>query len=324
MGRIAMVSVSSTPDPILIAGGYSPEVRFLDATRGDTQRTLILQDFGHVNRLAVSPGGQHVAVAGNPLVRLYEIRGAPSSSPAVSFSGHKNNVTAVGFEAANRWLYTSSEDGTMCIWDRRSEKCELTYENNGFFDRTAVHSADLHPNQVELIAGDNHGKVLVWDLIGNRIRRTLIPEEGVPVRSVSISPDGRTVVCANHGGTCYVWGLSDDEYKPLQKIDAHGAYVLRCVFSPEAKHLATTSADYTTNLWRSHAEGFARCFTLEGHTKWVWDGVFSSDGQYLVTGSSDCSCRLWDVRSGQQRLEFVGFKKGVTAVALVDGIERLR
>ncbi|CAE8646044.1 unnamed protein product, partial [Polarella glacialis] len=105
---------------------------------------------------------------------------------------------------------------------------------------------------------------------------------------------------------------------------AHSAYVLTCRFSPEAKHLATTSADHTTNIWRSHAEGFARCFTLTGHSKWVWDCAFSSDGQYLVTASSDCTCRLWDVRTGTQRQEFTSFKKGVTAVVLVDAIERAR
>lgn len=308
------------PDPLLIAGGYSPEVRFIDALRGDVRRTLTLQDYGHVNRIAVSPAGKKIAVTGNPHVRLYEIDG--TSEPVCSFEGHKNNVIAAGFEANARWLYTGSEDGTMRVWDARSQKCQLCYENAGVFDRTPIHSVDLHPNQVELIAGDSQGKVLLWDLTANRARRTLIPVEGVPVRSVCIAPDAKVVVCANHEGTCYVWRLADDSFDPLQKVDAHSAYVLRCLFSPEAKHLATTSSDSSTNLWRSHAEGFARSFTLTGHSQWVWDCAFSSDGQYLVTGSSDCTCRLWDVRSGTQRLEFSGFKKGVTAVALVDTFGR--
>lgn len=319
-------------EPLLIAGGYCPDVRFLDAHTGEVKRTLTLKDYGHVNRLAVSTGAQHLAVAGNPQVRCYDIlaRNSCSSDPICSYQGHTNNVGAMGFEVDGRWLYTGSEDGTIRVWDSRTQKCQLCYENHGLFERVSIHSVDLHPNQVELIAGDNQGKVLVWDLTGNRIRRTLIPEEGVPVRSVCIAPDAKLVVCANHEGTCYAWQLSDEEpgddaqqkIDPLQKIDAHSAYVLRCVFSPEAKVLATTSADNTTNIWRSHAEGFARCHTLTGHTKWVWDCAFTSDGQYLVTGSSDCTCRLWDIRTGEQRLEFTGFKRGVTAVALVDSFSR--
>lgn len=312
------------PDPLLIAAGYTSEVRFLEALRGDVRRTLVLQDYGHVNRLAVSPDVQRLAIAGNPHVRIFEVQGGQTAEPLRSYVGHKNNVTAVGFEATERWIYTGSEDGTIRVWDSRSQKCQLCYDNEGVFDKTAIHSVDLHPNQVELIAGDHQGKVLVWDLVANRARRTLIPEEGVPVRSVCVAPDARVVVCANHEGSCYVWRLLDESFEPLQKIDAHGAYVLRCVFSPEAKHLATMSADSTTNLWRSHAEGFARCFTLSGHERWVWDGAFSSDGQYLVTGSSDCTCRLWDLRGGTQRLELQGLKRGVTAVALIDAVERQR
>lgn len=316
-----MAASSGPVEPLLIAGGYSPEVVFLDAARAEVRRTLVLQDFGHVNRLAVSPGKPRLAVAGNPHVRLYELQGAPTAQAICSYEGHTNNVTDIGFEASNRWLYTGSEDGTIRVWDNRAQKCQLCYENagsNGIFARTAINSVDLHPNQVELVAGDEQGKVIVWDLSANRVRRTLIPEEGVPVRCVCVAPDAQVVVCANHEGTCYAWHLSDDSYDPLQKIDAHSAYVLRCLFCPHSKHLVTTSADFSTQIWRAHAEGFARCHTLTGHSKWVWDCAFSSDGQYLVTGSSDCTCRLWDVRTGAQRLAFDGFKRGVTAVALVD------
>lgn len=306
-----------------MAAGYSPEVLFLDAVSGSVRRTLTLQGFGHVNCLAVAPigrgNGRHLGVAGNPRVSLFDVHGSLSSEPVRSYGGHKGNVTAVGFDADARWLYSGSEDGTMRVWDSRTGECQLCYENEGgLFERPAIHGMDLHPNQVELLAGDNQGRVLVWDLVANRTRHTLIPEEGVPVRSVAISPDAGVAVCANHEGTCYIWQLVDDTFDPLQKIDAHSAYVLKCLFSPEAKHLATLSADSTAILWRAHAEGFARCHTLAGHKRWVWDGAFSSDGQYLITASSDLSCILWDVRSGVQRFAFSGFKKGVTSVALLN------
>lgn len=70
--------------------------------------------------------------------------------------------------------------------------------------------------------------------------------------------------------------------------------------------------------------GFALSSTLKGHTKWVWDCAFSRDGKYLVTGSSDQTCRLWEVGNGQQRLQFTGFNKGVTAVALLDSFASIK
>jgi WD40 repeat protein len=36
-----------------------------------------------------------------------------------TFSGHKSNVTAIGFEKQGEFLYSGSEDGTVKIWDPR-------------------------------------------------------------------------------------------------------------------------------------------------------------------------------------------------------------
>jgi len=316
-------------EPLLITGGYSREVQFRDAVRGDIRRKLALPEktFGHVNRLAVSNvsgDALQLAVAGNPDIAVYPVEGTDESQePLVTYRSHKGNVTAVGYEARDRWLYTGSEDGTIRVWDLRTQGCTHCHENEGTFVRNAVFSVDIHPNQVELIAGDSQGRVLVWDLVANKVRRTLIPEEGVPVRSVRASPDGRVLVCANHNGKCYVYHLEDDSFYPLQKIDAHSAYVLSVAFCPEGKQFATTSADSTTRLWKWVTEGFGQTFTLTGHSKWVWDSVFTSDGQYLATGSSDCSCRIWETRTGVPRVVVQGFTAGVTAIALIDAVQRL-
>jgi target of rapamycin complex subunit LST8 len=39
--------------------------------------------------------------------------------PVLSFDGHTNNVTAVGFERDSKWLFSGSEDGTVKLWDVR-------------------------------------------------------------------------------------------------------------------------------------------------------------------------------------------------------------
>lgn len=316
---------ASAEPPLLIAGGYSAEVRFLDAARGDVVHAITLKDFGHVNRISVAPGAKQVVIAGNPHLHTFEARGAPSADPVCCYEGHKGNVTATGFDVSGSWMYSGSEDGTIKVWDCRTQQSQMSFDSPGLFASTPVHSVDLHPNQVELVAGDDQGRVHVWDLVSGRVRRMMTPEENVPVRSVCVAPDGRTLVCANHEGTCYVYQTADEPsepYQPLQKVDAHGSYILRCAFSPEAKHMATVSADCAATLWRHQAEGIARCCTLSGHSRWVWDCAFSGDGEYLATGSSDCSCRLWDVRSGSSRLEHTSFEKAVTAVALVDALER--
>jgi WD40 repeat protein len=64
-------------------------------------------------------------------------------------------------------------------------------------------------------------------------------------------------------------------------------------FSPNAKHLATASADQTARLW-----------DLSGHQLAEFPGDyvnFSSDGQYLATtaDSDDQTVKLWNLSGNQ-------------------------
>jgi G protein beta subunit-like protein len=104
------------------------------------------------------------------------------------------------------------------------------------------------------------------------------PEPEVAVRSIHVSPDGSQVVAANNKGRCYVWKLApDSKFEPLTHIDAHKSYILKVLYSPDAKYatldrihqyhrllestrltndllvriLATCSADKTVKLWNT-------------------------------------------------------------------------
>lgn len=76
---------------------------------------MILQQ---VNRLEITPDKQYIAAAGNPHIRLFEVN-SNNQQPLTSYDGHTNNVTAVGFQCDNKWMYSGSEDGTVKIWDLR-------------------------------------------------------------------------------------------------------------------------------------------------------------------------------------------------------------
>ncbi len=96
----------------------------------------------------------------------------------------------------------------------------------------------LHPNQAELISGDQNGNIRVWDLTANACSKELVPDGEVGVKSISIAGDASMVVAANNRGRCFVWKLSDDDssrWEPMHKIEAHSRYILKCLFSPDVK-----------------------------------------------------------------------------------------
>jgi G protein beta subunit-like protein len=120
----------------------------------------------------------------------------------------------------------------------------------------------------------------------------------------------------------------------VYEFQAHDQYLLKCVLSPDANSLATTSADKTIRLWRvfntvnssrssdsGGSNGPCECElirSLSQHQKWVWDAVFSADSFYLVSVSSDLSGKLWDLRTGSVIQNYSGHNLAVTCVALHD------
>jgi len=306
------------PSVILATASYDHTIRFWEAPSGMCYRTIQYGDSqyagSHINKIDITPDKQYLAVAGNPHVRLFEVA-TNNNSPITSFDGHKTNVTAVGFQKEGKWMYTSSEDGTVKIWDLRAPGCQRDYEC-----AAPVNTVVLHQNQAELISADQNGNIRVWDLTANACSRELVPDGEIGIKTLTISSDASLVVAGNNKGRCFVWRLADDDtsrFEPLQKLEAHhNAYILKALFSPDTRYLATASSDHTVKLWST--KRFTLAKTLTGHQRWVWDEVFSADSAYLVTGSSDHSARLWDLNTGETIRQYTGHHKAVSCVALND------
>lgn len=64
--------------------------------------------------------------------------------------------------------------------------------------KTPVTDVIIHPNQGEIISSDQSGVVRIWDLGENACTHELVPEEDVPVKSVSMAGDGGILVAGNN------------------------------------------------------------------------------------------------------------------------------
>ena len=165
---------------VLATAGYDHKIRYWDANTGACTRTTKYEE-SQVNTLQISPNKCYLAAAGNPNIHVFDVNSA-SDSPAVSFEGHAGNVTSLGWGQDAQWLFSSSEDGTIRIWDLRAPEAQRTYECHA-----AIHSTALHPNQSVIVTGDQNGNVKTWDLLaGGRNRSDLNVSPDGPVRSLSI------------------------------------------------------------------------------------------------------------------------------------------
>ncbi|KAI0152815.1 WD repeat-containing protein pop3 [Xylariaceae sp. FL1272] len=340
---------------ILCTAGYDHTIRFWEALSGICSRTIQHPD-SQVNRLCISPDKRFLAAAGHHTVKLYDIK-STNPNPLLTFEGHSGNITGVAFHCEGKWMVTSSEDGTVKIWETRSGTIQRSY-NHGI----AANDVVIHPNQGEIISCDRGGSVRVWDLAENNCSHQLIPEEDVSVSSVTVASDGSLLCAANNAGNVFVWQLIQSQERtqllPVTQFSAHKEYITRILLSPDVKKLATCSADHTAKIWavpatdladmpalpvvtNGHGSGtngvhhgtatttttgvaspntkpFPLEATLTGHQRWVWDCAFSADSAYLVTACSDHYARLWELHSQQVIRQYNGHHRGAVCVALND------
>jgi len=299
---------------LLCSSGYDKMIKFWEALSGVCSRTIEHND-GQVNRMVITHDKKYLACAGTHNVTLYDIK-SNNPDPVMTFEGHKGAITALALQADSKWMTTSSEDGTVKVWDMRVPSVQRDYHH-----RSPVNDVVIHPNQGEIVSCDHGGNIRVWDLGENTCTHHLIPEEGVPVRSVSVASNGTTLVAGNNRGNCYVWRMFNSRdvtsLHPITRFRSHSKYITKVLLSPDVKHLATCSADHTTRVW-SVEQDFKMESVLRGHQRWVWDAAFTADSAYLVTASSDQYVRLWELQTGQVVRQYRGHQKGVLSVALND------
>jgi G protein beta subunit-like protein len=114
-----------------------------------------------VNALAITNDKHYIAAVGNTHAKIFEVHHG-EGNPVRSYEAHAGNVTAVGFQTDAKWMFTGGEDKTVKIWDLRAPRWHQQYEC-----AASVNAVALHPNQLELVSGDQAGNVRIWDLQKN-------------------------------------------------------------------------------------------------------------------------------------------------------------
>ncbi|BAZ00951.1 protein kinase [Tolypothrix tenuis PCC 7101] len=132
------------------------------------------------------------------------------------------------------------------------------------------------------------------------------------IRSVAISPDGKTLASGSDDKTIKLWNLKTG--KQIRTLTGHSHWVFSVAISPDGKTLASGSIDDTIKLW--NLETGEQIRTLTGHSGDVNSVAISPDGKTLVSGSINGTIELWNLETGEQIRTLDGHSSNVYSVAI--------
>ena len=134
--------------------------------------------------------------------------------------------------------------------------------------------------------------VRIWDVATGKELHTLQTDEGCS--GLAVSPDGSSLA-AGDGINIRVWDTQGMERAVLH---GHTGFVLKVVFSPDGRRLASTSEDRTLKIW-DWPSG-QEIIILRGHTDIVSALAFSPDGKRIASAGQDGTIKIWDAERGAE------------------------
>ena len=291
-------------------GRWEGQVQVWDASTGQPVFAPF-QHKGPVHQTEFSPDGRYLATASGLLTtgglegeaRIWDLTtGTPVTPPlehtgvvqSVSFSPDGRRLIAT----SRRWTPEGSLPSDALIWDAQSGVLASPPLHHPFEVRLARFSPDsrtIVTSGLKWTSAGGTNYVSRWDVATGQPLNPPVPLLAVLHEIRFQSNRTQLLVFFDHRREVQVLDAATGELASPPMRPAPG--VLSATFSPDGRHVVTTSYFKTAQVWDA-ATGRPVVPPLQ-HRLDVTHASFSPDGRRVATADFDGTARVWDVQSGQ-------------------------
>lgn len=239
-----------------------------------------------------SPDGKQLAASDGAAIRLWDLH-RPGLPPKI-LEGHTDTVQSILFAPGGKFLVSTSNDGTVRIWDVPTLMPVGTpIELPGI-----VLGLALSHDGNYMATTHSDGTVKLWNF-GTRQLIKDLTGNGDSVRSAVFSPDGRRLA-AGYRDKARIWSIAEIKKPRLIRTITMPPKTgtdesMDVAFSPDGQRLATLSD--ALRIWDT--EGNSKTplseFTNLDQDEQPWSVTFSPDGEVLAQTNMNGTIRLWNI-----------------------------
>jgi WD40 repeat protein len=251
-------------------------------------------------------GDQQLAVSGDAdgALRVWDIA---SNKLVRTLTGHHAAVTAciALHDGGTPIIVSGSADGQLCVWNLRT---------GALIGTLTGHTATI----TALAAGQNQGEPIIVSSSEDHTVRTWELRTGRGLAKIELHTravtgcaiqDDQYVLSASLDGTLRLCDTCQTAREPI--IEAHGAEVSGCAFTPDSQRVLTASIDRELRLWNARTGQVMK--TFKGHVGGVNGCAIRADGQAALSASTDGTLRVWDIHRGSMLRLLKGHSGAVLA-----------
>ena len=229
------------------------------------------------------------------------------------YRSHDDAVRAIEISPKGRTMVTSSDDGTVRLWNfmnLRNNTVELETGNSGKYGIRSVCYSD---NENYLLAGAFNGNILAWDITLKDPTPIIFKGHSNVVNKVKFLKNSYKFVSASSDGTLRLWNLEQPLEQP-QLIKKFNSRLLSLVISNDGRKMACGTDDGSIYLFATGNLN-REPVTLESGTDAVRSLAFNADDSKLASGTAAGLVKVWDINDLKKKsVDYIGHISGVSDI----------